>query len=62
MNYDFCFDMEDLNGDTVTVFGYDDGVAWVEYFDCDMGVRRTHFCERGENQAVSWAYRRGYRE
>ena len=61
-DFDFCYEMADIDGETVTIYGDDDGPAYVEYFDYDAGERRTRTCERGENQAYSWAYARGYRE
>lgn len=69
-DFDFCYEMADIDGETVTVYGDDDGPAYVEYFgpayveyfDHDAGERRTRTFERGEFQAYSWAYARGYRE
>lgn len=61
-DFDFCYEMTDFYGDTVTIYGDNDGPAYVEYFDYDAGERRTHTCKRGENQAYIWAYNRGYRD
>ncbi len=61
-DYDFCYEMADIDGETVTIYGDDDGPAYVEYFDHDAGERRTRTFERGEIQAYAWAYARGYRE
>ena len=60
--YDFCYEMTDFYGMTATIYGDDDGPAYVEFFDNDAGERRTRTFERGEMQAYSWAYARGYRE
>lgn len=61
-SYDFCYEMEDFDGDAVTVFGYDDGPAYVEFFDFDLMDRRVKSFPRGEEQAYTWAFRQGYRD
>lgn len=59
---DFCYEMTSFDGYTVTIYGEEDGPAYVEYFDHDLCERRTRKFEDGETAAYCWAWRRGYRE
>jgi len=62
LDYDYNYDMTNAHGMVCTIYGDDDGEAYVEYWDDDMCQRRTLTFPRGEVQAYVWAFDHGYRE
>lgn len=57
--YDFNYELENIWGYTVRIYGNDDGPAWL--------VSENHFDGqphefRDEEAAWNWAYKRGYRD
>ena len=58
--YDYEYDMEDLWGDYVTVYGYDDGPAWVSVPNWAGGKTVKEFS--GEQAAYGYAYDLGFRD
>lgn len=59
--YDFDSELFDLYGDSVRIFGNDNGAAFAEYTDFETNSRKTREFT-SEEKAYIWAYKYGYRE
>lgn len=57
----YSYEMEDINGETVEIFVYEDDTAAVRFYNYDLGTESVKAFQN-ESSAYNWAYKRGYRE